>query len=218
MSDEGQSNKVQIIDTGVANICSLGAAFERLGYEWSLTRDRHTIAESQRVLLPGVGAFAAAMTTLNEDNLCEVIVDRLNGNSPDKKTLAICLGLQLLCTTSEESPGVPGLGVIPHEIKRFSTSVQSPQLGWNQVTPNANNESTSNYTAGSAYFANSFRLVDPPSSWNYATTNYDGQFISSFWRGNVLACQFHPELSGQWGQQLLSKWLEGEICSPSSGH
>ena len=133
MADDKRLGVVQIIDTGVANMCSLGAAFERLGYDWSLTRDPQTIEQAERVLLPGVGAFAAAMTTLNEDNLGKVIVDRVNDDSPDKKTMAICLGLQLLCASSEESPGVAGLGVLPHEIKQFSTAVQSPQLGWNQV-------------------------------------------------------------------------------------
>ena len=213
MADDKRLGVVQIIDTGVANICSLGAAFERLGYDWSLTRDPQTIEQAERVLLPGVGAFAAAMTTLNEDNLGKVIVDRVNDDSPDKKTMAICLGLQLLCASSEESPGVAGLGVLPHEIKQFSTAVQSPQLGWNQVTPyNQNGDTSSNkFAAGSAYFANSFRLVDAPAGWNYATTDYDGQFISSFWRGNVLACQFHPELSGKWGQQLLENWLQGSL-------
>ena len=213
MADDKRLGVVQIIDTGVANICSLGAAFERLGYDWSLTRDPQTIEQAERVLLPGVGAFAAAMTTLNEDNLGKVIVDRVNDDSPDKKTMAICLGLQLLCASSEESPGVAGLDVLPHEIKQFSTAVQSPQLGWNQVTPyNQNGDTNSNnFAAGSAYFANSFRLVDAPTGWNYATTDYDGQFISSFWRGNVLVCQFHPELSGKWGQQLLENWLQGSL-------
>ena len=209
MADDKRLGIVQIIDTGVANICSLGAAFERLGYDWSLTRDPQTIEQAERVLLPGVGAFAAAMTTLNEDNLGKVIVDRVNDDSPDKKTMAICLGLQLLCASSEESPGVAGLGVLPHQIKQFSETVQSPQLGWNQVTPN--NTNSNKFAAGSAYFANSFRLVDAPTGWNYATTDYDGRFISSFWRGNVLVCQFHPELSGKWGQQLLENWLQGSL-------
>lgn len=200
--------KIQIVDTGVANICSLGAAFERLGYEWTLTRDAQTIEQAEWVLLPGVGAFAAAMTTLNEGGLGKVIVDRVNDGSSDKKTLAICLGLQLLCASSDESHGVEGLGVLPHRIKRFSENVQSPQLGWNQVTPNSDNGSNK-FSAGSAYFANSFRLVEPPEGWNYATTDYDGQFVSSFWRGNVLACQFHPELSGDWGQKVLENWLKG---------
>ena len=211
MSDNkrsGRLGEIQIIDTGVANICSLGAAFERLGYDWSLTRDPQTIEQAEWVLLPGVGAFAAAMTTLNEGDLGKVIVDRVNEDASNKKTLAICLGLQLLCASSEESPGVAGLGVVPHQIKEFSESVQSPQLGWNQVTPNGESDSTK-FSTGSAYFANSFRLVEPPEGWNYATTDYDGQFVSSFWRGNVVACQFHPELSGEWGQQVLENWLKG---------
>ena len=113
--------------------------------------------------------------------------------------------MQLLCETSEEADSAKGLGIIPCKIKRFENDVKVPQLGWNEVRPAVDGP----YEAGEAYFANSFRLVDAPKGWGYAETNYGGKFISSVWRGRTLACQFHPELSGKWGQQVLTNWIKG---------
>lgn len=194
---------IQIINTGVANIRSLQAAFDRIGQPWNLTEDPALIRDATHVVLPGVGAYAAAATAIDALDLRATIVDRLN--DPDKSTLCICLGMQLLGSSSEESPGVEGLGIIEEPITRFSDGVQVPQLGWNNVVPDPSCTQTV-YPAGEAYFANSFRLLDPPEGWNFATTDYDGQFVSSIWRGKTLACQFHPELSGEWGQQLLENW------------
>ena len=118
----------------------------------------------------------------------------------------------MLGESSEESPGVTGLGVIPSQIKRFSQNVKVPQLGWNTVQPDGDAEKQF-YETGEAYFANSFRLGAPPEGWGYATTDYDGSFVSSIWKEGVLACQFHPELSGAWGQQLLKNWIDGGIGS-----
>jgi imidazole glycerol phosphate synthase glutamine amidotransferase subunit len=196
---------IQIINTGVANIRSLQAAFDRIGRPWNLTEDPALIHDATHVVLPGVGAYAAAAGAIDALNLRATIVDRLN--DPDKATLCICLGMQLLGLSSEESPGAQGLGIIDAQITRFSDGVQVPQLGWNNVVPDSSS-TQSIYLAGEAYFANSFRLLEPPEGWEFATTDYDGQFVSSIWRGKTLACQFHPELSGQWGQQLLENWAK----------
>lgn len=196
---------VQIIDTGVANIRSLQATLSRLGRPWQLTVEPEVVLSSETVVLPGVGTFGAAMELIEQQSLREPIIERINS---DRRTLAICLGLQLLCASSEESEGVDGLGILPSRIRRFSSAVQVPQLGWNRVVP----ESANSFEAGEAYFANSYRLVDEPVGWEFARTQYDGEFISSFWRSRVLACQFHPELSGNWGQQLIADWLEDKQC------
>ena len=197
---------IQIINTGVANIRSLQAAFDRLECEWNLTEDPSQIETAAHVVLPGVGAFAAAAEALDRLNLRESITDRINRT--DRPTLCICLGMQLLGESSEEAVGATGLGIFPHQIQRFSDDVKVPQLGWNEVRPAV----AGPYETGEAYFANSFRLVNPPQGWGYAETNYGGQFISSVWRGRTLACQFHPELSGRWGQQVLKNWFEGTTC------
>ena len=195
---------IEIINTGVANIRSLQAAFDRLGQAWNLTDDANAIGSATHVVLPGVGAYSAAVEQVDQRGLRDAIVDRIESGRP---TLCICLGMQMLGQSSEESPGVSGLGIIPHKIKRFSDDVKVPQLGWNTVEPNAVFEKQF-YGTGEAYFANSFRLGEAPDGWGHATTDYDGNFISSIWKDGVLACQFHPELSGSWGQQLLKNWIE----------
>ena len=209
---------IQIINTGVANIKSLQAAFDRLDQPWKLTESADDISNATHVVLPGVGAFAAAIESLDRLGLRDAIVARTADSGA--ATLCICLGMQLLCESSQESEGAPGLGVIPCRILRFPTDVPVPQLGWNSVTPvHDDHQGGRYYSAGEAYFANSFRLTEPPpEDWGYAQTDYGGQFISSVWRGRLLACQFHPELSGPWGQQLLGNWVTGtRLVNPLAG-
>ena len=199
---------IQIINTGVANIRSLQAAFDRLGQAWNLTEDAGEIESASHVVLPGVGAFAAAAESLDRLGVRHAVKQRLQ--DPTKSTLCICLGMQLLCDSSEEAESAVGLSVIPETIKRFDADVPVPQLGWNAVKPKE--QSTAPYPTGEAYFANSFRLTaTPPEGWGYAETEYGGTFVSSVWRGKTLACQFHPELSGQWGQQVLANWVAGNV-------
>ncbi len=205
---------LQIINTGVANIRSLQAAFDRLECEWQLTEDPNEIETANHVVLPGVGAFDAAAESLDRLQLRESISKRIN--DPALPTLCICLGMQLLCESSEEASTAKGLGIIPHTIKRFSNDVKVPQLGWNQVTPSTKDQTNDQYYApGEAYFANSFRLQDQPEGWGFAETEYGGKFVSSIWRGRTLACQFHPELSGEWGQSVLKNWMQGKTVEPS---
>ncbi len=201
---------IQIINTGVANIRSLQAAFDRLGAAWTLTEDAAQVEHAAHVVLPGVGAFAAAAEALDRLRLRDAITRRINQHG--QPTLCICLGMQLLCESSEEATTAKGLGILPFRIQRFGASVKVPQLGWNDVRPVERPGIAAPYEAGEAYFANSFRLEDIPTGWGYAETDYGGTFVSSVWRGRTLACQFHPELSGAWGQQVLKNWIEGQPC------
>lgn len=198
-------SEIQIINTGVANIRSLQAAFDRIEAPWALTEDATAIETASHVVLPGVGAFGAATAAIDQLGLRDAICKRLE--QPEKATLCICLGLQMLCKESEESPGESGLGVLDAKIERFSNDVAVPQLGWNAVVPHETC-SVKPFETGEAYFANSFRLSTAPAGWDYATTDYDGGFVSSVWRGKTLACQFHPELPGKWGQTLLKGWYD----------
>lgn len=197
--------EIQIINTGVANIRSLQAAFDRIGVDWSLTEDGSIVDSASHVVLPGVGAFGAAADSLDRLQIRESIQNRLL--QPEKSTLCICLGLQLLCNGSEESESHQGLGIIDATIERFSDNVAVPQLGWNAVVPHESCQEKL-FESGEAYFANSFRMGHPPDGWDYATTDYDGGFVSCVWRDKTLACQFHPELSGTWGQALLKGWVD----------
>ncbi len=192
-----------VVPTGTANMASVAAAFHRLGVELSLTRTPGDVRSADQLVLPGVGAFGAAMGRIDERDWRRALVDRIEAGRP---TLAICLGMQLLAEKSEESPGVPGLGVVPGSATRFSAEVTAPQLGWNEVVPEP---SARFLNPGWAYFANSYRLTAAPDGWTTARTPYGGAFISAMERGDVLACQFHPELSGPWGAQLLGRWLIG---------
>jgi glutamine amidotransferase len=192
---------VLIVPTGSANIASVLAGLRRAGAEGRLSSDPARIAEAERVVVPGVAAFGAAMDQLRRDGVVESLQGRVNRTRP---TLAICIGLQILCRESEESPGARGLGLIDARIERFGPGVRSPQFGWNEVEPDP---SCAFITSGCAYFANSYRLSAQPPGWSAAWADHGGRFIAALERGNVLACQFHPELSGEWGIDLLRRWI-----------
>lgn len=198
------SRSLVIVDTQTSNLASLLAAFERLGWESTVTAEAQVVDEARVLVLPGVGSFGAGMQRLRECELIEPLRRRL---AEEKPTLCICLGLQLLCTASEESPGVEGLGVIAAAVKRFAAELITPHMGWNRVTPLEEGAKDALLSTGAAYFANSYRIVDPPAGWRCASTDYGGPFVSALERGPILACQFHPELSSAWGADLLRRWL-----------
>ncbi len=196
---------VAVVETGVANLASVLAAWRRLGIAARRVLDPDEVRRADRVELPGVGAFGAAMDRLRSTGLDEALAGRVREGRP---TLAICVGLQVLCDASEESPGIAGLGLVPGTVRRFPDRVRVPQFGWNRVEapPGGPLES------GWAYYANSYRLADPPPGWGAAITDHGGPFVAALWRGDVLACQFHPELSGAWGLAMLSRWMRGGLA------
>jgi imidazole glycerol phosphate synthase glutamine amidotransferase subunit len=171
--------------------------------------DPDVVRRSRRVVLPGVGSFEAGMEALRENGLDTAIAERVREARP---LLGVCLGMQLLGRASDESPGVSGLGIVPHAAHRFRGPVRVPQLGWNLVEPDAESRFVE---PGFAYFANSYRWDMPETAiadgWTFAATDHGGRFASAAERGPVLACQFHPGLSGAWGARLLSRWLD-ETC------
>lgn len=197
----GDRPKVHIVRTGTANLASVVAALSRQGADPVLTADTATIDAADALVLPGVGSFAAAMDAIRRAGLAEVLTARLLAGRP---TLAICLGLQVLFETSEESPGVKGLGVVSGEITRFAGAVRVPQLGWNAVTCGP---ACSVLRDGDAYYANSYRARHAPDGFAAAWSDHGGPFIAAIERGPVVACQFHPELSGSWGAALIRRWL-----------
>lgn len=192
---------VWIVRTGAANLASVCAAFMRIGANPLVTDRALHIATARRVVLPGVGAFGMAMEQLREHGLDQVLIRRINTGRP---TLAVCLGVHLLCEASEESPGVKGLGVLPTTVTRFPDTVRVPQLGWNKTTATADAKLLDD---GYAYFANSYRLTCAPDGWEASFSEHGGRFVAALERGSILACQFHPELSGEWGMNLIRRWL-----------
>jgi len=199
------TSEVLIIRTGAANLASVVAAFERLGRSVKITDNSFAVSRARRVVLPGVGAFAPVASRLAKSRLGEAIRRRVEDDLP---TLAVCLGLQLLAAGSEEGEGATGLGVLPVTASRFPDDVVVPQLGWNTVETDPGCRML---TDGAAYFANSFKLDERPPGWKAAWSEHGGRFVAALERGEVLGCQFHPELSGSWGQALLRRWLGEEV-------
>lgn len=203
-------NNVAVIRTGTANLASVLAGLKRAKCKAVLVDEPGAVTSADYVVLPGVGSFSAAMDELNSRGLVEAIRQRVIKARP---TLAICLGLQVLGNNSEESPGIEGIGVFDVQASRFDKTLCVPQLGWNLVQPAP---SCRFLTEGYGYFANSYRLTEIPRGWTGATADYGGAFVAAIERGPVLACQFHPELSGKWGAALIERWLdaagEHSIC------
>jgi imidazole glycerol-phosphate synthase subunit HisH len=153
-------------------------------------------------MLPGVGAFGAAMTRLVERRLDAALRERA---AADRPTICICVGHQLLFEVGDESPGARGLGIVRGHVGRFPDGVRVPQFGWNEL--HAGEESRL-LEGGWAYFANSYRAAAAPPGWAVASADHGGRFVAAMERGNVVGCQFHPELSGAYGAALLARFLE----------
>jgi imidazole glycerol phosphate synthase glutamine amidotransferase subunit len=214
-----------IIETGVANLASVRALSERIGLEPIVSADPNLIAQAPFVILPGVGAFGPAMQKLSRAGLDDAIRIRVTSGLP---TAGICLGMQLFFEASEESEGVRGLSIFEGTVTKLKTSLPLPQLGWNRILPESQ---TQLLHAGWVYFANSYGLTLPvppetcvprlkldaaaassESTIVCAKTEYGSSFISAIEvqqknRPFLLLCQFHPELSGQFGTDLFSRWI-----------
>ncbi len=194
--------EVTVVRTGTANLASVLAAFERQGCRVRWTEEPDVVFQAERVVLPGVGSFTPVARALSEQQLDQALIDRINAGRP---TLGICLGMQLFAATSEESDKVAGLGVISSEVCRFPDTVVVPQLGWNTVKVDPG---CTLLEEGAAYFANSYRLTSAGNGWKVAWSDHGGPFVAAVEKGAVLGCQFHPELSGDWGADTLKRWLE----------
>lgn len=197
----GPEGEVGIVPTGVANLEAVRSAFRRLGRTPHLLESAASIEAAAYVVLPGVGSFEEGVARLRRRGWDEALRQRVAAFRP---TLGICLGLQLLCETSEEAPGSPGLGCLPGRVVRLSGDARVPQLGWNRITVPAG---AAFLRTGIVYFANSYCAEAVPPDWIGATGVHGTRFVAGFERGGVLACQFHPELSGRTGASLLRRWL-----------
>lgn len=195
-----KSKEVLIVKTGVANTASMQAAFERLGVTSRLSQCADEVRDASNVVLPGVGTFGAAMDTLNRFGLARSLRERIKQG---KRTLAVCVGLQVLFQESDESPGVVGLGLFEGSVRKFPPSLRVPQLGWNWVDGDSA-ESPSGY----AYFANSYCVEIGTALKKILRADYGLKFIAGFRHEALTALQFHPELSGEFGRQILINWIE----------
>ncbi len=199
---------IGIIDYDAGNIKSVEKALQSLGQETAVTRDPETLLQADKVILPGVGAFGDAMGRLRQYGLEEVIHQIAEKGTP---FLGICLGLQLLFDSSEESPGVKGLGLLPGKILRIpdGEGLKIPHMGWNslEITPGARlfrGIPQDSYV----YFVHSYYLKAEDPAIVAASAQYGVSIHASVERDNVFACQFHPEKSGEIGLRILKNFIE----------
>lgn len=197
---------IAIIDYGMGNLRSVSKAFEAVGHRAAVTRDAAVIRNASHVVLPGVGAFGDCMGNLERFGLVESIRSTIQSGKP---FLGICLGLQLLFTESEEFGLHKGLDIVPGRVRKFTVDpgLKVPHMGWNQVEMQRACPLFEGIADGSNwYFVHSY-FVDPADrSVAATTTTYGLPFVSSIWRDNVVACQFHPEKSQSVGLRLIKNF------------
>jgi len=193
-----KSGGLYIVDYGSGNLRSVQKAFEHVGVPGQVGADLHAIRDAAALVLPGVGAFGAAMGQLESKGLIDPLVERIEAGVP---FLGVCLGLQLLFETSEEDPGVQGLGLIRGDVRSLPPTVKVPHIGWNQAESCGCSELFAGIPDGSAfYFVHSYAVVPRSPGDVMCMTDYDGvTFVSGIEAGNVAAVQFHPEKSSTLG-------------------
>lgn len=202
---------IALIDYDAGNMKSVEKALQLLGQETVVTRDPDEIYRADGVILPGVGSFGDAMENLHRFGLVEVIRRVTEQGTP---FLGICLGLQLLFESSEESPGVEGLGLLPGKILRIPAGegLKIPHMGWNDITfPHPGRLFAGVEEHSYVYFVHSYYLKAEDPSIVTAVTRYGTGIHASVEKGNVFACQFHPEKSSDVGLQILKNFAA--ICA-----
>jgi glutamine amidotransferase len=213
--DPARRGLLYILDYGSGNLRSVQKAFEHVGVPAIVGSDPQALVQAAAIVLPGVGAFGAAMTQLRSRGLVEPLMERIEAGVP---FLGVCLGLQLLFETSEESPGVAGLGLIRGDVRSLPPSVKVPHIGWNQAELCTCSDLFEGIPDASAfYFVHSYAVVPRLPGEVMCMTDYDGvAFVSGIETGNVAAVQFHPEKSSALGLRFYRNFarkaglVEGE--------
>ncbi len=205
---------IVIVDYGMGNLRSVHKGIERVGFQAVVTQDSDTIQKADGLVLPGVGAFRKAMANLQDLGLVAPLVRFIESGKP---FLGICLGLQLLFETSEEFGKERGLGVFKGRVIRFPfsepgsctfpRSLKVPHIGWNSVQFRKRPQALEGIEEGSFfYFVHSYYPAPEEEGLIATTTDYGGEFVSSIGRGNLFACQFHPEKSQKAGLKILENF------------
>jgi len=207
---------ITIIDYGMGNLRSVQKGFEKVGYSAQVTDDPKVVAQADRLVLPGVGAYRDCMANLRDGGFIESIQQFVASERP---FLGICLGLQMLLTESEEFGHHEGLNIIPGRVPRFAEDMQVagvngpeilkvPHMGWNRIQhtdiPLFKGVEQGSYV----YFVHSYFVQPTDQSVVAATTDYGIEFCSAICRDNVMATQFHPEKSQQVGLKMLKNFGE----------
>ncbi len=192
---------ITIIDYGVGNLRSVQRSLQRYYSDVIITNEREEIEKANGIVLPGVGAFGDAVEELRRKGLFNLLKQII----PTKPTLGICLGLQLLFNSSEESPGVEGFGIFSGKVKKLTptNSIRVPHTGWNRVI--AMKEP---YFSGFAYFNHTYYCDAADVNTKIAFTLHGIRFGVIFKYGTILAIQFHPEKSKTIGENILKYWVK----------
>ncbi len=199
---------ITILDYGSGNILSIYNGFKKIGVDVNVSDDEDVISKSDAIILPGVGAYGAVMNNL--DNYRKLIYEHVDN---DKPLLGICLGLQVLFTSSEESPDVEGLNMFEGSVKRFDLpdEYKIPHMGWNQInvndTPTNDTTLLDNVDGEYMYFVHSYYIEPDDENLITSTCDYGMNVPVSIGRDNVHALQFHPEKSGKAGLEILKNFV-----------
>ncbi len=199
---------IAIVDYGAGNIKSVEKAFDFLGAKTILTADSDIILNSDKVVLPGVGAFGDAMELLDGSGLSGTIREVVKNQIP---LLGICLGMQMMFEKSEEGVGASGLGIFRGKIKRFKEKkdYKIPHIGWNEIKINKDSRLFNGINENSfVYFVHSYYLDAFDKNIVAATCDYINTFDAAIESKNTFACQFHPEKSGSVGLKILKNFAE----------
>ena len=199
---------IAIIDYDAGNIKSVEKAFQYIGEDTVVSRDKDVILSADKVVLPGVGSFGDAMEKLRDYDLIDTINKVVENNTP---FLGICLGLQLLFESSDETPGVKGLGILPGEVLRIpdKEGLKIPHMGWNSIKIKKGARLFKDIPEDSyVYFVHSYYLKAGREEDVTATTEYSALIHASVEHDNVFACQFHPEKSSEIGLKILKNFVE----------
>jgi glutamine amidotransferase len=199
---------IAIIDYGMANLRSVQKAFNEVGQPAEIVSQPEQIARADKLVLPGVGALKDAVATLREKHLAQPIISHIQKG---KLFLGICLGLQMLFDVGYEDGEHQALGIVPGKCIRFDVDekfgLKVPHMGWNQLTRRRNTPILRDIPEGaSVYFVHSYHVVPTDDTVIATTTDYGRPFVSSIWRDNLLATQFHPEKSQKIGLAVLANF------------
>ena len=195
---------IAIVDYKAGNLASVKKAFDHLGAETVVTADPVTVQQADKIVLPGVGHFAATRV-LGDSGLREAIIEQIERGIP---FLGICVGMQWMLASSEEAPDVHGLALWPGECSRFPSGVKSPHVGWNslQIRNGASRLLRGIPDGTFVYFTHSYRV--PLLSSTVAECEYGGGFSAAVEQENMFGAQFHPEKSGSAGLRMLENFCQ----------
>lgn len=201
-------NEIVIIDYGMGNLHSVSKAIEAVEAVPIVTADKKIIAAAEKIILPGVGAFGDCMKNLQATGLVPELIKHIKSG---KGFLGICLGMQLLFESSEESPGVAGLGIFKGAVKRLTTEYKVPHMGWNRLKLKVASPLTAAADGSYVYFVHSFHAVPKDSNIITAVCDYGTEITAAVGRDNIQALQFHPEKSGEVGLKMLQAFKEWKL-------